>query len=72
MPRDVPKSVVDAALGLADAPQDKFTDAFRIYCEEINRTELSKKLPGRLRKWRVIPERHPKFQRDRWRTAMAI
>ena len=57
MPPDVPQVVVDAALGLADAPRVTFTDAFKIYCEEINRAELAKKSPGQLRKWRVIPER---------------
>lgn len=57
MPPDVPKSVVDAALGLVDAPQATFSDAFKIYCDEINRAELAKKSPGQMRKWRVIPER---------------
>ena len=57
MPTDTPPVVVDAALGLADAPRAKFSDALDVYCTEINRAELAKKSERQLKKWRVIPER---------------
>lgn len=57
MPTDTPPVVVDAALGLADAPRAKFSDALDVYCTEINRAELAKKSERQLKKWRVRPER---------------
>lgn len=57
MPTDTPPTVVDAALGLAESPSAKFSDALDVYCTEINRTELAKKSERQLQKWRVIPER---------------
>lgn len=57
LPDGTSTATVQAVLGTVEAPMARFSDAFKVYCEEIYRAELAKKSPQQLRKWRVIPER---------------
>lgn len=48
---------VSAVLGTVDEPIVRFSDALKIYTNEIAREMLAKKSNEQLRKWKVIPER---------------
>lgn len=57
LPDATSNAVVQAVLGTVEVPTVRFSDALKVYSDEIYRAELAKKSPQQLRKWRVIPER---------------